>query len=160
MTEMKRPLNVLEYTLMKISPGNITYLTLTKQVKQVLPYNCLKTLYYLLNHSHLSYVILAWGNATQSILHHTIILQKRDLRVIHNTKFNSQTDPLFLQKLHNIYEYQSVLLTFDFINGELPASFNTVFTFNKDIPNVRNTRQSQLLHITQCKSLFSYKLPL
>jgi hypothetical protein len=59
-----------------------------------------------------------------------------------------------------MYEYQSVLFIFDFINGKLPTSFNTVFTFNKDIPNARSTRQSHLLHITQYKSLFAHKLPL
>jgi len=82
----------------------------------------------------------------KSILHHTIILQKRALRIIHNAKFNSHTDPLFRYsrtlKLHDIYEYQYVLFIFDFINGKLPASFNTVFTFKKDIPNARSTGQS------------------
>jgi len=66
----------------------------------------------------------------------------------------SHTDPLFrhsrVLKLHDIYEYQSVLFIFDFINGKLPASFNTVFTFNKDIPNGRGARQSHLLRIRQC----------
>jgi len=61
---------------------------------------------------------------------------------------------------HGIYEYQSVLFIFHFINGKLPAPFNTVFTFNKDIPNAHSTRQSHLLHITRCKSLFAHKLPL
>ena len=32
-----------------------------KQVKRVLPTECLKTLYYALVHSHLSYGIIAWG---------------------------------------------------------------------------------------------------
>ena len=42
-----------------------------KQVKHFLPKQCMKTLYYALIHSHLSYGILAWGNATQSALRQT-----------------------------------------------------------------------------------------
>jgi hypothetical protein len=153
-----------KYHLSNINKKISNALFAIKQVKKVLPYNCLKTLYYSLIHSHLSYGILAWGNAAQSNLQHTIILQKRALRIIHNAKFNSHTDPLFqhsrVLKLHDIYEYQSVLFIFDLINGKLPPSFDTVFTFNKDIPNARSTRQSHQLHIIQCKSLFAHKLPL
>ena len=153
-----------KYHLTNINTKNSNSLFAIKQVKRVLPYSCLKTLYYSLIHSHLSYGILAWGNAVQSILYHTIILQKRAVRIIHNATFNSHTNPLFqhsrVLKLHDIYEYQSVLFIFDFINGKLPASFNTVFTLNKYIPNARSTRQSHLLHITQCKSLFVHTLPL
>jgi hypothetical protein len=84
-----------KYHLTNINKKISNSLFAIKQVKRVLPYSCLKTLYYSLIHSHLSYGILAWGNAAQSILHHTIILQKRALRIIHNAKSNSHTDPLF-----------------------------------------------------------------
>ena len=39
-----------------------------KQVKYILPNDSLKTLYYALIQSHLTYVILAWGNASDSTL--------------------------------------------------------------------------------------------
>ena len=80
-----------KYHLSNINNKISNALFAIKQVKQVLPYNCLETLYYSLIHYHLSYGILAWGNAAQSILHRTIILQKRALRIIHNAKFNSYT---------------------------------------------------------------------
>jgi len=96
-----------KYHLTNINKKISNSLFAIKQVKQVQPYSCLKTLYYSLIHSHLSYGILAWGNAAQSILHHTIILQKRALRIIRNAKSNSHTDPLFrhsrVLKLHDIY---------------------------------------------------------
>ena len=66
-----------------------------KQVKHFLPYDSLKTLYYSLIESHLSYGILAWGNASESIKHRTIILQKCAIRAINKASYNSHTDPLF-----------------------------------------------------------------
>ena len=81
-----------------------------KQVKHFLPYDSLRTIYYALIHPHLSYGILAWGNAKDSILKKTILLQKRALRYIHNSGYNSHTDPLFqhsgILKLRDLYEFQ------------------------------------------------------
>jgi len=129
-----------------------------------LPLNCLQTLYYSLIHSHLSYGILIWGNANKSILKQTTILQKRAIRTIHNAKFNSHTDPLYrasnILKIGDMFEYNSVLFVFDFINNKLPISFNNLFKFNKDIPSARLTRQSEMLYITRCTSQFAGRLPL
>ena len=68
-----------------------------KQVKFYLPKDSLHTLYYSLLHPHITYGILAWGNAKASLLRKTQILQKRSLRTIHNKKFNSHSDPLSKQ---------------------------------------------------------------
>ena len=135
-----------------------------KQVRNTLPVECLRTLYYSLVHSHLTYGLIAWGNATQSVLHQTQMLQKRAIRVANNAKYNSHTDPLFrasaVMKLHDILEYQEALFVFDFMRNQLPMSFSETFTFNKNVPNARLTRQSDLLHIPRCRSHFADKLPL
>ena len=72
-------------------------LVVIKQVKLYLPKDSLHTLYYSLLHPHITYGILAWGNEKASLLRKTQILQKRSLRIIHNTKFNSNSDPLSKQ---------------------------------------------------------------
>ena len=41
-----------------------------------LPFHCMKTLYYSIIHPHISYGLLAWGNAKQSVLNKFIILQR------------------------------------------------------------------------------------
>ena len=47
-------------------------------IKQTfLPNNSMKTLYYSLIHSHFSYGLLVWGNASKSTIHSSIKLQKR-----------------------------------------------------------------------------------
>jgi len=66
-----------------------------KQVKNFLPSESMRTLYFALVHSHFSYGILAWGNANKTVLHRSIVLQKRALRIINNANYNGHTDPLF-----------------------------------------------------------------
>ena len=135
-----------------------------KQVINTLPVECLRTLYYSLVHSHLTYGLIVWGNATQYILHQTQMLQKGAIRVANNAMYNCHTDPLFrasaVMKLHDILEYQEALFVFDFMRNKLPMSFGETFTFNKNVPNARLTRQSDLLHIPRCRSHFADKLPL
>ena len=59
-----------------------------KQVKHILPMESLI-------HPHLSYIIIAWGSADKSITRQTSLLQKRAIRIITNSAFNSHTDPKF-----------------------------------------------------------------
>ena len=66
-----------------------------KQVKHFLPIESLHTLYFAFIQPHISYGILAWGNAYSTICQKTILLQKRALRLINNVQYNSHTDPLF-----------------------------------------------------------------
>ena len=124
----------------------------------------MKTLYHSLIHSHFSYGLLVWGNASKSIIHSSKILQKRAMRIICNAKYNSRTDPLFkscgILKLEDLYLQQSLLFVFDFLSNNLPVSFTDMFKFNRDMPDARITRQSDLLHIDRCQSKFASSLPL
>ena len=85
-----------------------------KQVEHFLPKNSMKILYHALIHSHFSYGLLVWGNASKSIIHSSKILA---MRIISNAKYNSHTDPLFkscgILKLEDLYLQQSLFyLTF------------------------------------------------
>ena len=135
-----------------------------KQVKKFLPYESLRTLYYALVHPHLSYGILAWGNANSSYINKTFLLQKRAVRTIHNAPYNGHTEPLFkssgILKLTDLYEHQTVLFMYDYYTHRLPPSFSSVFRFNYEIQVARPTRQSRLMHIKRCHSTFSGKLPI
>ena len=97
----------------------------------MLPLDSLKTLYYALIFPHLSYGIIAWGSADKGLIRQTELLQKRAIRTIHNAFYNSHTDPKFrkskLLKLHDIFEYQSLLFTYDYLNNKLPSSFDGKF---------------------------------
>ena len=58
-----------------------------KQVKNILPKVCLRTLYFSQVHSHMYCGILAWGNHNLKTLHRTALLQKRAIRTISKAKF-------------------------------------------------------------------------
>jgi hypothetical protein len=135
-----------------------------KQVKNILPRNSMRTLYFALVHSHFTYGLLAWGNASKAALHRSIILQKRALRIINNANYNGHTDPLFkasrVLKLNDLYEHQALLFIFDFISHTLPISFADTFKFNRDNPDSRTTRQSDMLCIARCQLQFARRLPL
>ena len=134
-----------------------------KQLKFSLPIESLHTLYFSLIHSHLSYGILAWGNATSSVLRKTETIQKRAIRTIHNKKFNSHTDPLFkrsrILRISDIYKLEVMLFMYDFINDSLPQSFRHTFSLVSG-NHTYDTRQNYLFNLPRTKSRSVDKLPL
>ncbi len=135
-----------------------------KQVKHVLPLASLRTLYFALIHPHLSYGLTAWGNADKNIIRPAILLQKRAIRVIHNAPYNGHTDPKFktsrILKLNDLFDYQSLLLMYDYLSGNLPNSFDGCFPANSDMPDARATRQSKCLHVPKYRSQFAQRQPI
>jgi hypothetical protein len=66
------------------------------RVKHILPHKSLKSLYYTLIHSHITYGIQAWGNGNTKKLE---ILQKRALRIINKNDIGVIRTPyISLQK--------------------------------------------------------------
>ena len=134
-----------------------------KQLKHIIPYSCLKNLYHALIQPHLSYGISLWGNANRSLLHHTIILQKRAIRTIHNAHYNSHTEPLFkkskILKFDDLYTFSTLSCMRDYKHDDLPLSFRTMFAHNHDLPHARVTRAMNKFHIMLCRTAFSSKLP-
>ena len=135
-----------------------------RQVKRLFPIGILRNLYFALIQSHLSYGIIAWGNAGSTILRKTMTLQKRAIRTINKGAYNSHTDPLFhasnILKLDDLYQYQAALFMFDYTHNNLPNSFVGTFPYNREIQTYRDTRQSDLLFIPRGITNFASKLPL
>ena len=134
-----------------------------KQVKFTLTKETVRILYFSLLHPHLIYGILAWGNATFNSLRKTELLQKRAIRTIHNTKFNSHTDPLFkhsgILKLSDLYQLEVMLFMHDYSHNKLPKSFKNFYHINRDVRGTYDTRQSYMYYIPSTKSRFVDKLP-
>ena len=135
-----------------------------KQLKNVLPQSCLQTLYFSLVHSHLTYGLLAWGSANASAINKTALLQKRAMRTVFNTAYNSHTEPLFklahIFKLTDLYEYEVITFMYDYSHLKLPVSFNGLFRLNHEVQDFHETRQRFGMYIARCHSTFSSKLPL
>ena len=55
----------------------------------------MRTLYYSLVHTYLLYGIILGGSAYKKHTHNLDVLQKKAMRVMYNTTYNAQSEPLF-----------------------------------------------------------------
>ena len=153
-------LNHINHISKKISKS----LFIMRQVKHILDRKSMKTLYYSLIHPHITYCLLAWGNANKNILKKITILQKRAIRLIDQAQYNSHSEPIFkklnLLKISDQYELDVVLFMNKFHNKKLPTSFHDMFRYNHEVQASHITRQSKQIYMERCDSQFSRKLPL
>ena len=123
----------INHVLKRVSSGSYAL----HSVKRFLSRDNMKTLYYSLIHSHLSYGTLFWGSAFQYRLHQLEVIQKKSVRNICNATYNAHTGPLFKQlripKLVDIYNSQLCKLMYLFTNGTLPCPLQMVFKRNSDV---------------------------
>jgi len=121
--------------------------------KHVLNRKYLKTLYYALVYPHIIYGITLWGNTYNVHLNKIIILQKKIVRVITNSEYNTHSEPLFkmlqILKITDIYQLQVVKFVFSYINHCLPILLMDTFT----------TIGNPELHYTRQVKAFKLKLP-
>ena len=125
-------------------------------VKHILPHKSLKSLYYNLIHSHITYDIQAWGNGNTKKLY---ILQKRALRILNKKGYRSHTDPLFkcakILKIVDVFKLQASLFMYDLEHDLLRKSFRK-FVMKKSVDtDKRITRQFKLLVNEKPRTNFS-----
>ena len=119
------------------------------KLKHIIPQFALRNIYNALILPHLSYGILAWGinNNTNSILK----IQKRAVRAITNSPYNSHTNQLFkrlnLLKINDIRKYFEIKFYHKFINNNLPEYFDEFVKRNEHFYNVHLTRSSHRLSV-------------
>jgi hypothetical protein len=135
-----------------------------RQVKLYLPPASLKSLYFALIHPHLLYGIIAWGNAKQTHIKRTQILQKRALRYITHSQYNEHTEPLFkstkILKLSDLYTQQVILFMYDFYSNKLPKSFlNSFHLHRNNISHPYPTRHTNLFVLSTPRSDFTARQP-
>ena len=101
------------------------YRCILNRLRYEYPEEILLTLYNTLILPHLNYCILLCGANTGNI--HK--LQKKNLRIISNSKFIAHTKPicksLNLLKVQDIYQLAILKFYFKLINNELPQYFDT-----------------------------------
>ena len=82
-------------------------------------------LYYSLVYTHLNYCVSTWGGITKTALNPIFTLQKKVLRIITNSSFDSPSRPIFCQlgilPLHLIYKLNLVIFMHKIHNGKIPA---------------------------------------
>ena len=140
--------------------SKISYVSfLLNKVKNILPFEAKKTLYYTLIYSQLAYGILAWGHSTS--INKIFLLQKRVLRIMQNKSYRHHTDPLFrsanILKLPDIYTQQVILFVQKLKEKKMPLSFNDFLPENTR--NIRRTRYFSHFQRTRPRTTFTSLLP-
>jgi hypothetical protein len=148
--------------LSKISKG----LYIMRTVKNILPESALKTLYFSLINSHLIYALPAYGCADRSILNPLIKIQKKAIRIVSKSKWNSHSEPIFqrlgIMRFEDMIKYSQLEFMHLFEHQRLPESFKNIWRTRNEILSVDNysLRRAIDLHIETPRTNFSQKLPL
>ena len=113
------------------------------KVKNFLPHNALKTLYYSLFQSHLNYGLLIWGSSMTADMEDKLMkMQKKAIRAINRAKYNAHTHNLFREnkilKVQEMIKLEQLKIIFKNSKSHLPEPLMNVFSPN---PTEYSTRQ-------------------
>ena len=113
----------------------------------------IKSIYYAIFHSHLSYVCTAWGwNLNPK--HHINLLQKKAVQVISFARYNAHTLPIFAKlnmiKFSDLISLCSCLFIYKHFISKAPSAFSHVFILasNTHEQNIRFALHGLLIKST------------
>ena len=132
------------------------------KIRQKLPFECLKSLYYAVVHPHLLYGIEIYANTSKSCLHDLMILNNKLLRIVQFQDIQTRTIDLY--KSYNtlpidcLHDFKILVLMFKFINlrESLPPSFTNYFKLNITVHEY-NTRGHKGPHIDTVQTTFGQR---
>ena len=136
------------------------------KIRIFLPIKTLLQIYNSLILPHLYYGILAWGGAPCTTLTKIETIQKRAMRVINGSPYNSHTSPIFAKfnclKLEDIFKLQCNKLVLKSFLGIIPQYHKDQLCTNAQ-KYARETRQKLNIHInattkTLDKQRINYKV--
>ena len=106
----------------------------------------LRSIYFAIFVSYLSYCFLVWAQNFSSI-QRILILQKKTVRIINFQPRNSHTSPLFKQnfilKFQDKICLENILFVSKSLNNLSPSIFNTWFSFSSDQHNYETSSSTQ-----------------
>jgi exonuclease III len=118
------------------------------RLKNYVPPYILRTIYLSLFLSHLTYGITAWGKCAGAEMKHLQVLQKKSIRIISKSRFNSHVDPicknLRLLKLDDLFLLNCCKLYYKSLNGMLKSYFNEQLLPNTAIYNYSTRRRNDI----------------
>ena len=110
------------------------------KLKDYFPTEVLLQLYHTLIYPYLLYTIPTWGSAHKSYLHKISILQNQAVKIVTQTKWNSDANPSFTHfkvlKLNKLYQYEVGKIKNNLYHKQHPYNLNQNFTKT----NVRHSR--------------------
>ena len=125
------------------------------KLRHFIPVDVAISVYYSLFYSYLLYGCLVWSYTNQGNINRLTKLQKKCIRILTFSNFNSHTGPLFyelkLLKFEDIVINQKILFMYDTFQDHIPDQLKKLFTFNKTIHSYE-TRSQLLFHISEAKT--------
>lgn len=138
-----------------------------RKMKNFLTTNALKSLYYSLIHSNLTYAIQVWSCTTSNILKNLISKQKVAIRLVSKAKYNAHTEPLFKKLLILPFEKIALMtklqIMHQFLNNMLPEFTSRDWIRNEDRrwdPNQARLRNFNEIFIPFARTAITDRLPL
>jgi len=134
-----------------------------KQAKHIIPPKGLKSLYFALIHSHLTYCTSIMNSITQKNRQKIMKIQKKAIRIMTQSTYNAHTNPLF--KKHKILPYDLLIkqaqLTFmhSIEHNLAPASFANTWVKNATREPNLNLRNANDFHLPQPRTEAYKKSP-
>ena len=119
------------------------------KIRPFLDSKSLKSLYFSLVHSHISYANIAWASTYKTKLSKLHSLQRHFSRIIYFKKRSHDAQPLMkLANILSVYKiniHQHLLLMHRFYNKNLPKNCTSFFTpVNNQLYNLRSNNKNQL----------------
>ena len=128
------------------------------KLRHCLPKSILLTLYNSLILPYLSYNTIIWGACSKYLLERINLLQKRAVRIISKTSYDSHTKPLFYElnilPVSLLYDFQVICFMHSYVNNMLPETFHNLFVQNKSI-HAYNTRSADDFRVPYGRTSFT-----
>ena len=116
------------------------------RLKRYLPILATKRMYCSLIISHLQFAITSRGFEWEK----NFKLQKREIRIMTNIKYNAHTDPLFKSlkslKFKDMFDVQCMDIWYKFVNNNVPTYFPSMFRNDHELYDIQATSH-ELLHL-------------
>lgn len=110
-------------------------ISVLSKAKHFLDHKSLHILYCSLILPYLYYCAEVWGNTYKCTIQSLSILQKRAIRIVHNTGYTDHTNSLFLKsktlKFIDLVDFQTAQIMYKAKNNLLPGNIQKLF-FNRD----------------------------
>ena len=118
-----------------------------KRLKRYLPGNILRTLYWSMVQSRLTYCILAWGFNYQRL----VKIQKLVMRIIANSEYNAHTEPIFksleLLNIQRLFDLNCLKFVYRFKQRSLPSFFLPFDCIPRSDIHEHDTRYANLINV-------------
>jgi hypothetical protein len=135
-----------------------------RKVKNMLPQNAMKTLYYSMIHPHLLYCLNIYSGTTAKNLEKIVKKQKQAIRCITSSTYSAHTAPLFanlgILPLDLMIKFEKAKFMHKYVNKTLPSSFDNTWIQNHHLHENRQLRNANDFNIQAHSYETLKKLPL